>query len=122
MQRSQPEVGKLQLIRDFLNRNPTLAVANVVTRLGEKGIVVSQILVYAVKSKMDLRKGKDTRAESKAGAVAAAVNKADEIRQLLRTNPRLSAKDVVAALAERGIKVTMALVYFIKGKMMSRRK
>jgi hypothetical protein len=49
------------------------------------------------------------------------VNKSEEIRQLLKENPKMKAKAVVAALAERGISVTEGLVYFIKGKAKGRR-
>lgn len=50
------------------------------------------------------------------------VNKSEEIRQVLRANPEMKAKEVVNTLADRGIKITDALVYFIKGKMHSRKK
>ena len=49
------------------------------------------------------------------------VNKSEEIRQLLRANPKIKAKEVVSTLAGRGIKVTDTLVYFIKGKLKGRR-
>ena len=45
------------------------------------------------------------------------VNKSEEIRQLYKANPHLKAKEVVAMLGEKGLKVTEGLVYFIKGKM-----
>jgi hypothetical protein len=45
------------------------------------------------------------------------VNKSEEIRQLLRANPKMPAKEVVSTLATRGIKVAETLVYFVKGKM-----
>ena len=50
-----------------------------------------------------------------------AVNKSEEIRKLFRANPQMSAKEVVADLARRGLKVTDNLVYFIKGKMTGRK-
>ena len=49
------------------------------------------------------------------------VNKSEEIRQLLKTNPKMKAKDVVSTLTQKGIKVTEALVYFNKGKMKGRK-
>jgi hypothetical protein len=49
------------------------------------------------------------------------VNKSEEIRQLLTANPKMSVKEVVASLNDRGLKVTDNLVYFIKGKMKGRR-
>jgi hypothetical protein len=45
------------------------------------------------------------------------VNKSEEIRKILRTNPTIPAKEVVSALAARGIKVKDPLVYFVKGRM-----
>ena len=48
------------------------------------------------------------------------VNKSEEIRQLFRSNPEMSVKEVVSNLAGRGLKVTDNLVYFIKGKMKGR--
>lgn len=50
------------------------------------------------------------------------VNKSEEIRQLLKANPDMKAKEVVETLGAKGIKITDALVYFIKGKMHSRKK
>jgi hypothetical protein len=45
------------------------------------------------------------------------VNKSEEIRQLLRTNPTMPVNEVVSTLAGKGIKVNDALVYFVKGQM-----
>ncbi len=45
------------------------------------------------------------------------VNKSEMIREFLIENPTRSAKEVVAALAEKGIKVTESLVYAVKGAM-----
>jgi hypothetical protein len=44
-------------------------------------------------------------------------NMSDAIRELLTLNPRMGAKDVIATLATRGLKVKPSLVYFVKGKM-----
>jgi hypothetical protein len=49
------------------------------------------------------------------------VNKSEEIRQVLKANPRIKAKEVVAKLDEKGIKVAETLVYFVKGKLRGRR-
>jgi hypothetical protein len=48
------------------------------------------------------------------------VNKSEEIRQLLRANPKMPVKDVLTTLAGRGIKVGDNLVYYVKGKMKGR--
>jgi hypothetical protein len=50
------------------------------------------------------------------------VNKSEEIRQLLRTNPKITAKEVTATLADRGIQISENLFYFIKGQMKGRKK
>lgn len=49
------------------------------------------------------------------------VNKSEEIRQLLRENPKITSKETVEALAAKGIKISENLYYFIKGKMRGRR-
>ena len=43
------------------------------------------------------------------------------IREVLRENRKLTADEVVSALAAKGIKVNKSLVYFNKGKMKGRR-
>ncbi len=49
------------------------------------------------------------------------VNKSEEIRQLLRVNPKMPAKEVVSTLAGKGIPVAETLVYFVRGKMRGRK-
>jgi hypothetical protein len=44
------------------------------------------------------------------------VSKADAIRSYLSSNPKAKAKDIVAALAGQGIKVSPNHVYLIKSK------
>src|SRR2546422_256397 len=44
-------------------------------------------------------------------------NKSQAIRDLLAAKPEMTAKEVLAALAAKGLKVTDNLVYYIKGKM-----
>jgi hypothetical protein len=48
------------------------------------------------------------------------VTKSEEIRQLLKASPDMSAKEVVSTLAGRGIKVGDNLVYYVKGKLKGR--
>jgi hypothetical protein len=45
------------------------------------------------------------------------VNKSEEIRMLLKANPEIGVKEVVAKLAEKGIKISNALFYFTKGRV-----
>jgi hypothetical protein len=49
------------------------------------------------------------------------VNKSEEIRKLLKANPEISPKEVVAKLAEKGIEVSPALFYFVKGQIKGRK-
>jgi hypothetical protein len=55
-------------------------------------------------------------AKQKTGA-----NKSEEIRKLLKANPKMQITDIRAALAEKNIKVTDALIYFVKGRMKQQR-
>jgi hypothetical protein len=45
------------------------------------------------------------------------VNKSQAIRDYYSTNPRADSKTVVSGLAERGVKVSPTMVYYIKSKM-----
>lgn len=49
------------------------------------------------------------------------VNKSEEVRQLLKANPTITAKEAVAALAEKGIKISNALFYYTKGQVKGRK-
>jgi hypothetical protein len=49
------------------------------------------------------------------------VNKSEEVRKLLTANPDMPAKDIVATLGQRGLKVTDSLVYLVRGKMQGRK-
>ena len=50
------------------------------------------------------------------------VNKSEAIRKLLRESPKIKATEAVAALGEKGIKVTGGLFYMVKGKALGRKK
>lgn len=49
-------------------------------------------------------------------------NKSDEIRAILTANPNTTVKEVMATLAQRGIKVTDTLVYGVKAKMKHKKR
>jgi hypothetical protein len=49
------------------------------------------------------------------------VNKSEEIRQLLKANPKTSGKEAVAALAAKGVEISDALFYFVKGQIKGRK-
>ncbi|MBP3958359.1 hypothetical protein J8F10_24180 [Gemmata sp. G18] len=44
------------------------------------------------------------------------VNKSDAVRDELAKNPKAGSKEIITALAERGIKVAPSLIYFVKSK------
>lgn len=48
------------------------------------------------------------------------VNKSEEIRQLLKANPKITAKEVCDTLGAKGIKASQKLYYLVKGKMLGR--
>jgi hypothetical protein len=54
-------------------------------------------------------------------AQAGDVNKSEEIRQLLKANPKITASEAINAMALRGITVAASLFYFVKGKIRGRR-
>src|SRR5436305_14044713 len=43
------------------------------------------------------------------------------IRDVLKENPKLTAKEVVTTLAKKGLRVKEGLVYFVKGRMKGRK-
>jgi hypothetical protein len=49
------------------------------------------------------------------------VSKSEEIRLLLKANPEIGAQEAVAKLAEKGIKVSGNLFYFVKGQIKGRK-
>lgn len=48
------------------------------------------------------------------------VNKSEEIRQMLKANSKVSAREVRDTLAAKGIKISDKLYYLVKGKMLGR--
>ena len=49
------------------------------------------------------------------------VNKSEEIRELLKANPKITAKEVGDTLGARGIKISPKLYYLVKGKLLGRK-
>ena len=126
---AKPEVNKSQVIRDFVSKNPAMPISEVVTALGKEGVKVSKNLVYVVKMKMKAKKVKEKKAKAAAKESQAASsngstkapNKSAFVQAFLKGNRKMMAKDVVSALAEKGVTVTEGLVYFVKGKMKGKR-
>ena len=52
---------------------------------------------------------------------AGEVNKSEEIRQLLKANPKITAPQAIETLAQRNIVVAASLFYFVKGKLHGQR-
>lgn len=50
------------------------------------------------------------------------VNKSSEIRAILEKNPKTPAKEIVATLSAKGIKVSQNLIYLIKAKTGAKRR
>jgi hypothetical protein len=128
-------VNRSQAIRDFWAVSPTSKAGEVIKALSGKGIPVSEDLVYAVKRKMRISKGRRkqtasstasaaTNGQAKNTAQTGAVarhngkpNKSQAIRNYLEANPTATAAQVVTALSKKGVEVTPGLVYSIKTKI-----
>jgi hypothetical protein len=128
-------VNRSQVIREFFEARPKSKAGEVITALSGKGVTVSADLVYAVKRKMRISKGRRKQAASstasaatnghvqtaaQSGAVAqrnGKPNKSEQVRDYLETNPSATAPEAIAALAKMGTKVTSSLVYSVKAKM-----
>jgi len=124
MAQFKPEINRSQIIRDFVAKNPKASIAEVVTALAENGVEVSKNHVYVVKAKMEAkkqRKRQEKAAASASGNGSKAPSKSSMVRDVLKENRKLTAKEVVAAMAEKGIDVTEGLVYFVKGQMKGKR-
>jgi hypothetical protein len=49
------------------------------------------------------------------------VTRSDEIRILLKANPKIGSKEAVAKLAEKGIKISSGLFYVVKGQLIGQK-
>jgi hypothetical protein len=128
-------VNRSQAIRDFFKGSPNSKAREVIKGLSDKGIQVSEDLVYAVKRKI----GKGRRKQSASGTASAATNgqaqttaqsgavaqrngkpnKTEQVRDFLKANPSATAPQAITALATKGTKVTSSLVYSVKATMKS---
>lgn len=75
--------SKSAVIRDFLKENRKLTAKEVVAALGEKGVQVTEGLVYAVKGYMKGKKGRRKKARQMVAKVAAAGN-TDPVATILK--------------------------------------
>jgi hypothetical protein len=65
---------------------------------------------------------RSTMARTKSDGTGKGINKSQAIRDVLAQYPKTKTKEVVAKLAEQGIKVTTALVYLVKSKQKDRQR
>ena len=126
MAQAKPEISKSDIIRDFVIKNPTLTISEVAAALAKQGTEVSKNLVYVVKGKMKAKKHKEQREKAEAKAATAAssdapTSKSAAIHAILKGNRQMKTKDVLSALAEKGISVSEKMVYYVKGKMKGQR-
>jgi hypothetical protein len=61
MPKTKSEPNKSQVIRDHLTENPKAKAKEIVSALGEKGVKITEGLVYAVKGAMAAKKGRKKR-------------------------------------------------------------
>ena len=61
-------------------------------------------------------------AKSKAAGNGKPVNKSEAVREALAQYPKATSKEVIARLAERGVKVAPTLVYYVKSKQNQARR
>ena len=50
------------------------------------------------------------------------VSKSEEVRQLIKANPQIKAKEAIASMAEKGMKISANLFYMVKGEMKGRKQ
>jgi arginine repressor len=56
------------------------------------------------------------KTSAKAGPGNGKVNRSEAIREAVAQNPKASSKEIIAMLAERGLKVSPTLVYFVRSR------
>ncbi len=118
-----PEVNRSQAIRDHFKSNPKATTQEVVDALASHGIVVSATLVRTVKTKHNQRKAAKKAAKNTATAETETngVNKTQAVRDYLKAHKKAKAQEVVDALAEQGVTITVGYVRTIKAKSKRRR-
>ena len=120
----KPEVNKSQAIRDHFKLNPKAATQGVVDALAKDGITVTAGLVRIIKSKHNQKRAAKKAAKTAATSQAKTdgVNKTQAVRDYLKANKKAKAQEVVDALAEQGITITVGYVRTIKAKSKTRRR
>lgn len=110
---------KSAAVREYLEQNPSASAGEVVAALSEKGIKVSQAMVYMIRSKST---GKASKKRNKAGSAGSNGSiehgaKSEAVRAALRElGPRTPAKEIIDHLAAKGVKVSLPLVNKVKSR------
>lgn len=109
-------------IRDYLGQYPEAGVKDIVAGLAKQGIKVSEALASNVKyrspGKKKRRKSGEATAKPSAASNGADVNKSEEIRKAFKEmGRRTRPKDVIAALAARGVSVSSGQVSMVRASM-----
>ena len=76
--------SKSAVIRDFLKTNRKMTAKEVVSALAEKGIQVTEGLVYAVKGYMKGKKGRRKKARQVVEKVVATTGNGDAVKTILK--------------------------------------
>ena len=116
---------KSQAIQEYMAANPEASPQQAVEALKQQGIEVSLGLAKVVKygkyekgkKKPSAKKGKPTAAVKSQPVVTGS----ESIRQYLAKNPTAMTKDVVKALHEQGIEVSVSLVDKVKSRSSMKR-
>jgi hypothetical protein len=115
-------INKSQAVRDYLTKHPGATAKEIISALAANGIEVSKDLANQVKHRsQDKKKGRKmakTAARQTATSNEADVNKSEEIRKAFKEmGRRTRPKDVIAALAEKGVTVSSSQVSMVRASM-----
>ena len=115
--------NRSQAIRDYLADHGSANVKEIKQALSAQGLEVSDALISKVKYRSPGLKKRKRRAVAATQENGAEVNKSEEIRKTFKElGPKTRTKDIVAALAAKGVSVAPAQVSTIKGSMKAKRK
>jgi hypothetical protein len=77
-------VNKSEEIRQMLRANPDMPVKEIVSALGDRGIKVTDTLVYFIKGKMKGRRGRRKKARQMVEKVATTTGNSDAVKTILK--------------------------------------
>jgi len=114
--------SKSDSVRAYLAEHPEASIKAIIAGLAQQGITVSE----AIASKIKYDKGRPKKRRKAARVAArhvaagngAELSKSDEIRNTFKTmGRRTRPRDIIAALAERGIKVSASEVVRVRSHL-----